>query len=116
MKKVRILVLVCLAALLFACGRPAESNDIDTVPDKYLPIGSVVLLQGGNQPLMIYARAVYFDSGETRDYMSVLYPFGYITDDEVYSFDHYEIEKVLFMGYENEDEQKVNEYLLENAR
>lgn len=116
MKKIRILVLVCLLVLLFACGRSAGNNGTDAVPDKYLPIGSVVLLHGGNQPLMIYARAVYFDSGETRDYMSVLYPFGYITDDEVYSFDHDEIERVLFMGYETEDEQKVNEYLLENAR
>lgn len=112
-KRVGIIVVCCILLTLFACGQSTESAGDTVIPDKYLPIGSVVLLKGGNQPLMIYAREVYFETGETRDYMSVLYPFGYVDDEGVYSFDHSEIEKVLFVGYVDENEEKVNEYLLE---
>ena len=45
--------------------------------DKYLPIGSVVLLKNGRKKIMIYGRKqMHVETGEEWDYLACLYPEG----------------------------------------
>ena len=75
-----------------------------------LPLGSIVYLQEGTQKLMIVGRGVIFDDEETgeqmfADYMGVLYPFGLQTESTIF-FQHENIDKVVFEGYSDEEEDR----------
>jgi len=48
----------------------------------YLPIGTVISLEDGSQPLMIYGRKQINTNGNTKwDYVACLYPEGNIGDE-----------------------------------
>lgn len=76
----------------------------------YLPLGSVVLLNGATKKLMIIARALNVkNDGKTYffDYGAVAYPEG-LTGDQMAYFNHDNISKVIFNGYHDvEDENMV---------
>lgn len=77
-----------------------------------LPIGSVVLLKNGVKTLMIYGRKqLDVETGKTFDYLGCLYPEGNISEDMNFLFNGENIEKVLFKGYENEEELSVRKLL-----
>ena len=75
--------------------------------DKYLPIGTVVILKDGEKPLMINGFCVNPPEEENLstvyDYSACFYPEGLITLDNTLVFNHEDIDKVLFEGYETED-------------
>ena len=82
---------------------------------KYLPIGSVVLLKNANKRLMIYGRLQKAeDSDSVRDYIGCLYPEGNISTKQTYMFDHDQIERVYFVGFQDPEEfefvDKYREY------
>lgn len=63
-----------------------------------LPIGSVILVKEAEKRMMIIG--VLQQNGDERyDYMGVLYPEGYMSQDEVYLFNHEDIDKVDFLGF-----------------
>ena len=72
---------------------------------KYLPIGTVVCLVGGTKKVMIYGRK-QIQSGNNKkwDYVACLYPEGNLSEKYTVFFNHSEIEKVYFKGYEDEEE------------
>ena len=76
--------------------------------DKYLPIGSIVLLKSGSKRIMIYGRKQLQVGKEIEkiewDYIGCLYPEGNISEEYMYLFNHDQIDKVFFMGYQDEDE------------
>lgn len=71
---------------------------------KLLPIGTVVNVRDANHSMMITGILPEME-GKRYDYISVLYPEGYMTADQVYLFDHKDIEKVEFIGFMNADHQ-----------
>ncbi|HEL9639726.1 DUF4176 domain-containing protein [Streptococcus suis] len=76
-----------------------------------LPIGSVVYLQEGSQKLMIISRGVIVkEEGENVlfDYSASLYPLG-VNPDKTYYFNQENIDKVIFEGYKDEDEERFQE-------
>ena len=74
----------------------------------YLPIGSVVILEKGEKPIMICGRKqIHTDTGESYDYAAYLYPEGKLTEDFNYLFNHEQIAELLFKGYVNEDEKEL---------
>ncbi|EKN66657.1 hypothetical protein BABA_14407 [Neobacillus bataviensis LMG 21833] len=80
--------------------------------DKYLPIGSVVLLEGGTKRVMIYGRRQQeLNTKKIWDYIACLYPEGNINEQYMYLFNHDQIEKIYFIGYQDEEEF---EFLKEN--
>ena len=83
--------------------------------EKYLPIGSVILLKNGQKRLMIvgYAQVYLKDKKNVYDYMGVVYPEGMINIKNFYFFNHEEIEKVYYIGYEDEEEKEFNQKLKE---
>lgn len=88
---------------------------------EYLPIGTVVLLKGGEKKVMIYGRKqLASDNSGEFDYIACLYPEGNISDDYNFLFNHDDIAEVFFMGYVNEEEKKfleiLNESHTENGR
>ncbi len=81
--------------------------------EKYLPIGTVVMLRGGKKKLMINGFACKdLDTGDKiYDYSGCVYPEGVLSFDRAIVFDHDQIEKVFYMGYVDEDEPIFKEKL-----
>ena len=72
-----------------------------------LPIGTVVMLQGGEKRLMIYGvKQTDETTGKEYDYLGVIYPEGNIGVDGHYFFNSEDIEKVYFIGYNDAERQE----------
>ena len=77
----------------------------------YIPLGSVVLLEGGIQKLLVISRGLRVsNNGEEFffDYGGVLYPQG-LTGDRMAYFNHKNIAKVVFEGYDDEESRIVSD-------
>lgn len=76
--------------------------------EKYLPIGTIVLLKGGKKRAMItgFCSVAQEEPDKIYDYCGCVYPEGYLSSNQVCLFDHDQIEKIFFIGYED-DEEKV---------
>lgn len=74
--------------------------------EKYLPIGSVVLLKGGKKRAMItgFCSVAQDNQDKIYDYSGCVYPEGYLSSNQVCLFDHEQIEKIFFVGFEDEEE------------
>ena len=76
--------------------------------EKFLPIGTVVLLKGGTKRMMItgYCMASPQKPDVIFDYAGCVFPEGFILDNKVGLFNHDEIERIDHMGL-SDDEQKA---------
>ena len=77
-----------------------------------LPIGSVVLLKGGEKRIMICGR-IQTKAGEDTiyDYSACYYPEGVLSD-EMFFFNRDQIERVFFIGFQDEEELAFREDIL----
>ena len=97
------------------------------IGEKFLPIGTVVLLKGGKKELMIMGYCIipgdeaYDKNGKVDvsnrvfDYGGCVYPEGMVTSNQLFAFNHEQIERVSFVGYQT-DSQKELSKLLNGAR
>ena len=72
----------------------------------YLPMGSIVILNGASHKLMITSRAILVQNGDEQvffDYAGVPHPEG-LVGDQVFYFNNDGIGKVEFEGYRNEED------------
>ena len=94
------------------------------IEEKFLPIGTVVVLKGGKKELMIINYCVKptgkaFDkNGEIAvddntmfDYGACFYPEGLLTTEQLFTFNHDQIDKVLFKGYETDDQKAMSKLI-----
>ena len=88
---------------------------------EYLPLGSVVLLKGGMQKILIIARALKVRNGNEEfffDYGGGTYPEGLAGDQMAY-FNADKINKVVFEGYTDIDNENmvenINQFIAENT-
>ena len=74
--------------------------------EKFLPIGSVVLLKDGLKKLMVvgFCPESLDSSNAKTDYLGCLYPEGIFSQDLNFMFNHDQIAEVCFKGFENEEE------------
>ena len=81
--------------------------------EKYLPIGTVVLLKGGKKRAMItgFCSVAQENQEKIYDYSGCVYPEGYLSSNQVCLFDHDQIDKIFFLGYEDEEEKSFKERL-----
>lgn len=84
-----------------------------TETKKLLPLGSIVLLEEGLQKLVVVGRGAVYEDQETgedtfADYMGVLYPTGMNPETTIF-FQHDNIDKVVFTGYSDEEEDRFLE-------
>ncbi len=81
----------------------------------WLPLGSIVLLQGENIPRMIVARFVSDGKSAPYDYAGCVYPVGDLDGRHRRYFNGDEIESVAFFGYKDaaevDFENKMTELL-----
>lgn len=75
--------------------------------EKYLPIGTIVLLKGGRKRAMItgFCSVAQENQEKIYDYSGCVYPEGYLSSNQVCLFDHDQIEKIFFIGFEDEEEK-----------
>jgi hypothetical protein len=83
-----------------------------------LPVGSVVRLKDASKRIMITGFAsVSPDTGDkVYDYSGCVFPEGFVDYDEVFVFDHNQIEQVCFTGFEDEEEKVFMNKLAEELR
>ena len=80
--------------------------------DSFLPVGSVVLLKGAKKEIVIIGFAVKEDGNDkVWDYLGAPYPIGVIGSDKNLLFNREQIQKVVALGYSNEEEKKFREVL-----
>lgn len=68
-----------------------------------LPIGTIVVLNDGTKPLMIFGikQTDENGAGQEYDYIGVIYPEGNIGAQYQFLFNHADIKEILFRGYED---------------
>lgn len=83
--------------------------------EKYLPIGSVVMLKNASKKIMITGYLSIADEDEKTiyDYNACLYPEGFLSSDQTCLFNHDQIDKVYFTGFIDDEEKEFQKNLQE---
>lgn len=68
-----------------------------------LPIGTIVMLKDGEKPLMIIGNMQRDGDGKLYDYISVLYPEGFLNSETIFLFNAEDIASVVSEGYKNDE-------------
>ncbi|HOQ07268.1 MAG TPA: DUF4176 domain-containing protein [Clostridiales bacterium] len=77
-----------------------------------LPIGSVVMLKGGNKRVMICGRIqTHVETGKTYDYCACYYPEGIINPRELFLFNNEDIDQVYFIGLQDVEEFRFRGFI-----
>lgn len=81
--------------------------------EKYLPIGTIVLLKNGKKKAMItgFCTADKKELDRLYDYSGCMYPEGVISSDTTLLFDHIQIDKIYHLGYRDNEEVKFKKKL-----
>lgn len=83
--------------------------------DKFLPVGSVILLKGGTKRIMVTGFCSIDDENKEvmYDYTGCLYPEGIINSNEICLFNNDQIDKVYFRGYSDKEEMDFKDKLIQ---
>ena len=80
-----------------------------------LPIGSVVLLKGGEVKLMIVGRIVTNgEAAQIFDYVGCIYPRGVVDSSNLYFFNRDDIDDIYFIGFQDREELVFRQGVLAN--
>lgn len=81
--------------------------------NKYLPIGTVVLLKNAKKKVMITGFcSTTENNNEVFDYTGCLYPEGFLSSEQILLFNHDKIEKIYYMGLVDEEEKIFKDKLV----
>ncbi|HAB67438.1 MAG TPA: hypothetical protein DCE23_08735 [Firmicutes bacterium] len=85
------------------------------IRNKYLPVGSVVLLQNGTKRVMINGFCTMDASKPDKvyDYSGVLFPEGSLSSDQTLLFDHNQIVRIDHIGLEDQEEKEFKAKLIQ---
>lgn len=80
------------------------------IDEKFLPLGTVVLLKDGVHKVMIIGYCAVENSASRKiyDYVGCLFPEGLIKLDQTLLFEHKNIVKVFSLGYQNKETVQFN--------
>lgn len=93
---------------------------MEGIGEKFLPIGTVVMLKGGTKRVMITGFCSMEESKSEKiwDYSGCMYPEGFLSSNQTCLFDHEQIEKIYYLGLIDDEEEefkkKLNELLKPN--
>lgn len=100
-----ILALRIISSTVSANGGYMEIKDL-------LPIGSVVLLDGGQKKLnIIGVKQTDLETGAEYDYLGVTYPEGFINAESMFFFNHDSIAEICFKGMDDDERADFIEQL-----
>lgn len=90
---------------------------MEGIGEKYLPIGTVVMLTGGSKRVMITGFCAIENEKKEKmwDYSGCIYPEGFLSSNQTCLFDHKQIEKVYYLGLIDEEEEEFKKKLKEIA-
>ena len=94
---------------------PFAADEWQTMEEGLLPAGSIVLLKDSTKKVMILGFLQQIAEAEEPvyyDYCGCLFPEGYISPDEIYLFDHDQIDQIYFVGYQDEEQQDFSQRIL----
>lgn len=78
----------------------------------YLPLGSVVMLKGGNKRVMICGRVqTRVEDGVVFDYAACLYPEGFVDASGLYLFNNEDIDTVYYIGMQDVEEFQYRSFM-----
>ena len=86
------------------------------IPNKYLPIGTVVMLKGATKRLMIAGYCIVQNEPKNKneikiwDYCGCLYPEGFLSSKETSLFDHEQIKEIYHLGLSAEEDQEEKKF------
>lgn len=85
-----------------------DLTNTEKIPEKFLPIGSIVLLKGAKKKMMITGFTVVSTEEPDKifDYCGYIYPNGIVFSGVASKFNHDQIEQVFYIGY-SDDEDKA---------
>lgn len=85
--------------------------------EEFLPIGSVVLLKGAPKKMMITGYlSIVPETREEFDYCGCLWPIGYLDSKTLTLFNKNSIEKVIHVGYSDDEQKNFNNELIELSK
>ena len=76
--------------------------------EKFLPIGTVVMLKNGSKRVMISGFCA-IENGDKRkiwDYSGCMYPEGFLDSTRTCLFDHDQIQEVYHLGLADDEEER----------
>ena len=80
-----------------------------------LPVGSVVLLKGGDKRIMICGRIQAKENEDTiYDYSACYYPEGIVDPSSMFFFNRDAIDRVFFIGFQDVEELEFKAKVLAN--
>lgn len=87
----------------------------NNIGEKYLPIGTVVMLKGGKKRLMITGFCAMPEEEQNKvfDYSGCMYPEGFLSSSQTGLFNHEQIETVYALGFSDEEEKEFQVKLKE---
>ena len=79
-----------------------------------LPIGSVVLLKDSEKRVMVigFAQAMPDDLTKVYDYCGCLFPEGYVDGNNLFLFNHGQIDTIYSIGYMDEEQFEISDRIL----
>ena len=85
--------------------------------EKYLPIGTVVLLKEATKSLMItgYCSSTPEDQNTVYDYVAYLFPEGSLAGENVALFNHDQIGSIVHMGLDNDEFKNLDKLIKESV-
>lgn len=85
--------------------------------EKFLPIGTVVILEGGTKRVMISGFCAVETTNETErkiwDYSGCMYPEGFLDSRQTCLFNHEQIKEIYHMGFSDDEEKEFKTKLKE---
>jgi hypothetical protein len=81
--------------------------------EKFLPLGTICTVKGKNYNVMIigYFAIEYTGNVKMFDYKGCSYPEGLLIENKSCSFNHSDIEDIIFLGYSADEHKKFNDIL-----
>lgn len=122
------IILAIVLTLFSACSATTETsanNDTESGSEtmsleealgdnEYLPLGSIILPAKSTKRVMIVGRyQKNMETGNIFDYSAVKYPEGYLGSNQLIMFNNEQIDEVFFVGYTDEQEGIMHDYLVE---
>ena len=90
---------------------------MEKIGEKFLPIGTVVMLKGGEKRVMITGFCAIEEQDTEKnkmwDYSGCMYPEGFLSSTQTCLFDHEQSEKIYHYGLVDEEEEKFKAQLNE---
>lgn len=86
--------------------------------ERFLPIGSVVMIKGTNKQVMItgYLVSTASTGQKIYDYIACLYPEGVVSSDKNIVFNHEDIYQIYAIGYSDVGQKEFSKKLNDHAQ